>query len=82
MNVKMAPCCLHTSCHYYRFLHEVSSSKSDREDALFVKFVYVTFCDLQGHRRSQVMVRIERLYMSSYLLIIVTIGLSGTITEI
>ena len=33
----------------------------------FVKFVQVTFCDLQGHRRSQVMVRIERLYTSSYL---------------
>ena len=29
----------------------------------FIKFMYVTFCDLQGHRRSQVMVRIERLYI-------------------
>ena len=39
-------------------------------------------CDLHGQRRSQVMVRNERLYMSSYLCIIVTIGLSGTVTEI
>ena len=67
MSVKMAPYCLHSSCLYYRSLHEVSSSKSDRENAFLVKFMIVTFCDLQGHRRSQVMVRIERLYMSSYL---------------
>ena len=29
--------------------------------------LYVTICDIQGHHRSQVMVRNERLYMSSYL---------------
>ena len=33
----------------------------------FVKLMYVTICDLHGQRRSQVMVRNERLYMSSYL---------------
>ena len=48
----------------------------------FVKFMYVTICDFHGHRRSQVMVRNERLYMSSYLWIIVTIDLSSTVTEI
>ena len=48
-------------------LHEVSSSKTNLENAFFVKFMYVTICDLHGHRRSQVMVRNERLYMSSYL---------------
>ena len=42
----------------------------------------LTICNLHGHRRSQVMVRNESLYMSSYLCIIVTIGLSGTVTEI
>ena len=30
--------------------------------------MYVTICDLHGHRRSQVMVRNESLYMSSYLM--------------
>ena len=48
----------------------------------FIKLIYVTNRDLHGHRRSQVMVRNESLYMSSYLCIIVTIGLSGTVTEI
>ena len=42
----------------------------------------VTISDLHGHRRSQVMVQNERQYISSYLGIIVTIGLSGTVTEI
>ena len=53
------------------------AQKTDFENAFFVKFMYVTICDLHGHRRSQVLVRNERLYMSSYLRIIVTIGLSG-----
>ena len=42
----------------------------------------VTICDLHGQPRSQVMVQNERQYISSYLGIIVTIGLSGTVTEI
>ena len=59
--MKMASCCLNTSCHYCRSLHEVSSSKKMTEkNAFFVKFMQVNFCDLQGHRRSQVMVRIEK----------------------
>ena len=48
----------------------------------FVKLMYVTICDLHGHRRTQGMVQNERLYMNSYLWIIVTIGLSVTVTEI
>ena len=44
--------------------------------------MYVTICDFHGHRRSQVMVQNERQYISSYLQKIVTIGLSGTVTEI
>ena len=43
-------------------LHEVSSSKTNLEIAFFVKFMYMTICDLHGHGRSQVMVRNERLY--------------------
>ena len=42
----------------------------------------VTICDLHSHLRSQVMVQNERQCISSYLWIIVTIGLSGTVTEI
>ena len=75
----MAPCSLNTSCHYCRSLYEVSSSKNDRKKCTFRK-IHVS--DLQGHCRSQVMVRIERLYMSSYLCIIVTIALSGTLLKI
>ena len=41
--------------------------------------MYVTICDFHGHCRSQVRVRNERLHMSSYLRIIVPIGLSGTV---
>ena len=64
-------------------LHEVSSSRTDLENAFFsVKFMYMTICDLHSHRRSQFIVRNERLCMSSYLWIIVTIDLSGTVTEI
>ena len=43
--------------------------------------MYVTIGDLHDHRRSQVMVQNESLYMSSYLWRIVTLGLSGTVTE-
>ena len=64
------------------YILKVSSSKTDLKNAFFVNFMYVTICDLHGHRRSQVMVRNERLYMRSYLRIIVTIGLSCTVTEI
>ena len=41
------------------------AQKMTEKMRFFVKFMYVTFCDLQDHRRSQVMVQIERLYMSS-----------------
>ena len=67
---------------FFWSLHEVSSSKTNLENAFFVKFMYMTICDLHGHRRSHVMVRNERLYMSSYLRIIVTIALSGTLLKI
>ena len=43
-------------------LHEVSSSKTYWKNTFFVKLMYVTICDLHGHRRSQVMLRNERLF--------------------
>ena len=50
------------------------------------KLPYVTYCDLQGDCRSKVMLSKEMIYMymymNSYLLIIVTQGLSGSVTEI
>ena len=48
-------------------LREVSCPKTNLENVFFVKFTYVTICDLHAHHRSQVMMRNERLYMSSYL---------------
>ena len=69
-------------CPILQSLPEVSSSKTDWENVFFVKFTHVTICDLLGHRRSQVMVQSESLYMSSYLCIIVTTGLSGNVTKI
>ena len=50
MSVKMALCCLNTSCHYYRSLHEVFSSKSDRKNANF--FVKIHVSDLLFPSRS------------------------------
>ena len=49
---------------------------------LMVDLPYVIYCDLQDDCRSKVMEPNERIYLSSYLHLIVTIGLSGTITEI
>ena len=60
----------HAVCILLQFfwsLPEVSSLKTNLENAFFVKFMYVTICGLNGRRRSQVMVRNETLYMSSYL---------------
>ena len=62
----MAPCCLHRVAHYFS-LYMKSLAQKLTEKMFFVKFSYVTICDLHGHRRSQVMVRNESLYMSSYL---------------
>ena len=44
--------------------------------------MYVTFCGLQGHHRSKVIVPNESPYAISYLSIIVTAGLSGTLLKI
>ena len=63
----MAPCCSHTFGHYFS-LYMKSPAQKLTEKMRFSKIImYVTICDLHGHRRSQVMVRNESLYMSSYL---------------
>ena len=47
---------------------EVSSQKlTDKMPGFFVNSDYMTFCDLQGHWRSDALVQNERLYMNSYL---------------
>ena len=44
-------------------LHEVTSSKTIlRKGVFFINSDYMTFCDLQGHRRSDALVQNERLY--------------------
>ena len=63
----MAPCCSHTVGNYFSFYLRSLAQKLTEKMPFFVKFMYVTICDLHSHRRSQVMVRNESLYMSSYL---------------
>ena len=63
----MSPCCSHTVDHYFVICKKSLAQKLSDELPFLEKFVYVTFCDLHGHRSSQVMVRNERLYMTSYL---------------
>ena len=63
----MAPCCSHLVGHYINLYMKSLAQKRTGENTFFVKLMYVTICDLHGHCRSQVMVRNERLYMSSYL---------------
>ena len=63
----MAPCCSHAVGNYFGLYMKSLAQKLTEKMPFFVKFMYLTICDLHGHRRSQVMVRNERLYMSSYL---------------
>ena len=63
----MTPCCSHTVGHYFSLYMKSLAQKLTEKIRFFVKFIYVTICDLHGHHRSQVMVRNESLYMSSYL---------------
>ena len=57
----------HTVGNYFGLYMKSLAQKLTEKMRFFVKFMYVTICDLHGHRRSQAMVQNERLYMSSYL---------------
>ena len=63
----MAICSLHTVGHYFSLYLRSLAQKLTEKNAFFVKFMYVTIGDLHDHRRSQVMLQNESLYMSSYL---------------
>ena len=63
----MAPCCSYTFRHYFSLYVKSLALKLTKKMRFFVIFMNVTICDLQGHRRSQVMVQNERQYISSYL---------------
>ena len=63
----MRPWCLHTVFHYLGLYIKSLAQKLTEKNAFFVKFMYVTFCDLHSHCRSQVMVRNERLYIYEFL---------------
>ena len=63
----MAPCCSHTVGHYFSLYLKSLAQKLTEKMQFSKKFIYVTICDLHGHRRSQVMVQNESLYMNSYL---------------
>ena len=56
MREYVAPCCAHTPYDYFDFNLKSQGQKLAEKLYLFVKFMYATFCDLQGHHRSQVMV--------------------------
>ena len=63
----MAPCCSHIFGHYFSLYMKSLAQKLTEKMRFSQIIMYVTICDLHGHRRSQVMVRNESLYMSSYL---------------
>ena len=63
----MATCCSHTVGNYFSLYMKSLALKLSEKMRFSQIIMYVTICDLHGHRRSQVMVRNESLYMSSYL---------------
>ena len=63
----MAPFCSHTIGHYFSLYMKSLAQKLTEKMRFSQIIMYVTICDLHGHRRSQVMVRNESLYMSSCL---------------
>ena len=63
----MATFCSHTIGHYFSLYKKSLAQKLTEKMRFSQIIIYVTICDLHGHRRSQVMVRNESLYMSSYL---------------
>ena len=63
----MAHCCSHIFGHYFSLYMKSLAQKLTEKMRFSQIIMYVTVCDLDGHRRSQVMVRNESLCMSSYL---------------
>ena len=63
----MALCCSYTFRHYFSLYMKSLAQKLTEKMRFLQIIMYVIICDLQGHRRSQVMVQNESLYMSSYL---------------
>ena len=51
MREYVAPCCAHTPYDYFDFNLKSQGRKLAEKLYFFVKFMYVTFCDLQGHHR-------------------------------
>ena len=56
MREYVAPYGAHTPYDYFDFNLKSQGRKLAEKLYFFVKFMYVTFFDLQGHHRSQVMV--------------------------
>ena len=63
----MVQCCSHIFGHYFSLYMKSLAQKLTEKMRFLQIIMYVTICDHHGHRRSQVMVRNESLYMSSYL---------------
>ena len=64
----MAQCCSHIFGHYFSLCMKPLAQKLTEKMRFSQIIMYVTICELHGHRRSQIMVRNESLYMSSYLM--------------
>ena len=64
----MAQCCSHIFGHYFSLYMKSLAQKLTEKMRFSQIIMYVTICDLHGHHRSQVTVRNESLYMSSYLM--------------
>ena len=62
----MASFSVHTHC-YNSALNLNSLAQKITEKMFFVNSDYMTFCDIQGHRRSKALVQNGRLYLNSYL---------------
>ena len=58
----MALCFSHTVGNYFGLYMKSVAQKLTEKMHFFVKFMYVTICDLHGYQRSPVMVRNEKLY--------------------
>ena len=67
MSPKMVPCCAHTLGHCFDLSLKSLAQKLTEKIFFLQNLCYVTCCDLNGHRRSKVMVQNKMLYMSSYL---------------
>ena len=62
MSAEIAPFSAHTHCYYSALDLKSLAQKLTEKMRFYVNSAYMTFSDLQGHRRSKASVQNERLY--------------------